>query len=54
MYAGEKVEEITPAQLKAPQASLFAAALSSVPKLDPSWLDALEQDPELVQRYGQH
>jgi peptide/nickel transport system ATP-binding protein len=53
MYGGRKVEEITPAALKAPQHPYSKLLFSSVPKLDPGWLDALELDPELVRTYGQ-
>lgn len=52
MYGGRKVEEITPAQLKAPQHPYSKLLFSSVPKLDPAWLDALELDPEQVRTYG--
>ena len=52
MYAGRKVEEITPSGLKAPQHPYSQLLFSSVPKLDPGWLDALELDPELVKAYG--
>ncbi|EHS48883.1 ABC transporter related protein [Rhizobium sp. PDO1-076] len=52
MYGGRKVEEITPAQLKAPQHPYAKLLFSSVPKLDPGWLDSLELDPELVRTYG--
>ncbi len=51
MYAGKKVEEITPATVKAPQHPYSQLLFSSVPKLDPGWLDGLEQDPELVRAY---
>ena len=54
MYGGRKVEGITPAQLKAPQHPYSKLLFSSVPKLDPGWLDALELDPDLVKTYGQH
>jgi peptide/nickel transport system ATP-binding protein len=53
MYGGRKVEEITPARLKAPQHPYSKLLFSSVPKLDPGWLDALELDPELMKAYGQ-
>lgn len=53
MYDGRKVEEITPAALKAPHHPYSKLLFSSVPKLDPGWLDALELDPELVRTYGQ-
>lgn len=52
MYAGRKVEEITPAHLKVPQHPYAKLLFSSVPKLDPGWLDSLELDPELVRTYG--
>ncbi|ASY65907.1 ABC transporter, ATP-binding protein (plasmid) [Sinorhizobium sojae CCBAU 05684] len=51
MYGGKKVEEITPATVKAPQHPYSQLLFSSVPKLDPTWLDGLEQDPELVRAY---
>ncbi|PRD43156.1 ABC transporter [Phyllobacterium phragmitis] len=54
MYGGRKVEQITPAQMKIPQHPYAKLLFSSVPKLDPGWLDALELDPELVRTYGQN
>ena len=54
MYGGRKVEGIMPAQLKTPQHPYSKLLFSSVPKLDPGWLDALELDPDLVKTYGQH
>ncbi|ATN36739.1 ABC transporter (plasmid) [Rhizobium sp. ACO-34A] len=51
MYGGKKVEQITPAALKAPQHPYSQLLFSSVPKLDPTWLDGLQQDPELVRSY---
>jgi len=51
MYGGKKVEEITPAKVKAPQHPYSQLLFSSVPKLDPTWLDGVEQDPELVRAY---
>ena len=51
MYGGRKVEEITPAKFKTPEHPYSQLLFSSVPKLDPAWLDALEQDPELVRTY---
>ncbi|MBE1437861.1 peptide/nickel transport system ATP-binding protein [Agrobacterium vitis] len=51
MYGGKKVEQITPDQLKAPQHPYSKLLFSSVPKLDPTWLDTLNQDPELVRAY---
>mgnify|MGYP000580168152 CR=1 FL=1 len=51
MYGGRKVEEITPAKFKTPQHPYSQLLFSSVPKLDPAWLDGLEQDAELVRAY---
>ncbi len=51
MYNGRKVEEITPARSKVPQHPYSQLLFSSVPKLDPGWLDSLERDPELVKTY---
>ncbi|MBB4276930.1 ABC transporter ATP-binding protein [Rhizobium mongolense] len=51
MYGGRKVEEITPAEVKTPQHPYSQLLFSSVPKLDPAWLDGLEQDAELVRAY---
>ncbi|MBP2234618.1 peptide/nickel transport system ATP-binding protein [Sinorhizobium kostiense] len=51
MYGGKKVEEITPDKVKAPQHPYSQLLFSSVPKLDPTWLDGVEQDPELVRAY---
>ncbi|MEI3854893.1 MULTISPECIES: ABC transporter ATP-binding protein [unclassified Ensifer] len=51
MYGGRKVEEITPAKVKTPQHPYSQLLFSSVPRLDPTWLDGLEQDPELVRAY---
>ncbi|MCM2441632.1 ABC transporter ATP-binding protein [Agrobacterium vitis] len=51
MYAGKKVEQISPQQLAAPQHPYSKLLFSSVPKLDPTWLDTLQQDPELVRTY---
>lgn len=52
MYGGRKVEEITPADLKVPQHPYSKLLFSSVPKLDPQWLDSLKLDPELIRTYG--
>lgn len=52
MYHGKKVEQITPAISKVPQHPYSQLLFSSVPKLDPNWLDSLERDPELVKAYG--
>ena len=51
MYGGRQIERITPAQAKPPQHPYSQLLFSSVPKLDPSWLDGLDQDPELVREY---
>jgi peptide/nickel transport system ATP-binding protein len=53
MYGGRKVEEITAATLAAPQHPYTQLLVSSVPKLDPTWLDTLRQDPEQVRAYCQ-
>ncbi len=52
MYNGERVEQITPDKLKAPSHPYSKLLFSSVPKLDPTWLDGLVRDPELVSQYG--
>ncbi|MBZ9701566.1 MULTISPECIES: ABC transporter ATP-binding protein [unclassified Mesorhizobium] len=52
MYNGERVEQITPDKLKAPTHPYSKLLFSSVPKLDPTWLDGLVRDPELVNLYG--
>jgi peptide/nickel transport system ATP-binding protein len=52
MYRGQKVEEITPARHQAPKHPYTELLFSSVPKLDPTWLDSLRQDPEQVRRYS--
>ncbi|MBY3237042.1 ABC transporter ATP-binding protein [Rhizobium laguerreae] len=54
MYGGRKVEEITSSTLKAPQHPYSQLLFSSVPTLDPAWLDGLQQDPELVRAYCRH
>lgn len=53
MYRGRKVEELTPALSKVPQHPYSKLLFSSVPKLDPNWLDSLERDPDLVKTYIQ-
>ncbi|RUW32205.1 MULTISPECIES: ABC transporter ATP-binding protein [unclassified Mesorhizobium] len=52
MYNGERVEQITPDKVKAPAHPYSKLLFSSVPKLDPTWLDGLVRDPELVSQYG--
>ncbi|TAX69226.1 ABC transporter ATP-binding protein (plasmid) [Rhizobium leguminosarum] len=54
MYGGRKVEEITSLTVKAPQHPYSQLLVSSVPTLDPAWLDGLQQDPELVRAYCRH
>ncbi|MEI1251342.1 ABC transporter ATP-binding protein [Rhizobium aouanii] len=54
MYGGRKVEEITSSAVKAPQHPYSQLLFSSVPTLDPAWLDGLQQDPELVRTYCRH
>ncbi|MGO4138229.1 ABC transporter ATP-binding protein [Rhizobium brockwellii] len=54
MYGGRKVEEITSLTVKAPQHPYSQLLFSSVPTLDPAWLDGLQQDPELVRAYCRH
>ncbi|UPK37272.1 ABC transporter ATP-binding protein [Bradyrhizobium sp. 186] len=51
MYRGQKVEQITSTELAAPQHPYTRLLFSSVPKLDPGWLDNLEQNPEEVRAY---
>ncbi len=54
MYAGEKVEQLMPSGTgKRPQHPYSQLLFSSVPKLDPHWLDGLERDPEQVRAYCQ-
>ncbi len=52
MYRGEKVEQLTREGIKAPVHPYSKLLFSSVPKLDPAWLDNLVQEPELVRQYG--
>jgi len=52
MYNGQRVEQITPDRLQAPSHPYSKLLFSSVPKLDPTWLDGLVRDPELVSQYG--
>ncbi|MDX8479777.1 ABC transporter ATP-binding protein [Mesorhizobium sp. VK24D] len=52
MYNGERVEQITPDKVKAPTHPYSKLLFSSVPKLDPTWLDGLVRDPKLVSQYG--
>jgi peptide/nickel transport system ATP-binding protein len=54
MYAGEKIEQMPPSAMGSPNSHPYSRLLfSSVPKLNPGWLDSLEQDPELVRAFSQ-
>ncbi|WP_315779949.1 MULTISPECIES: ABC transporter ATP-binding protein [unclassified Bradyrhizobium] len=53
MYRGRKIEQITPEAMARPGHPYTQLLLSSVPKLDPAWLDNLRQDPEQVREYCQ-
>ena len=53
MYRGRKIEQITPEAMARPEHPYTQLLLSSVPKLDPTWLDNLRQDPEQVRAYCQ-
>ncbi len=49
MYRGVKVEQLPADQVGTAAGHPYSRLLmSSVPKLDPNWLDKLERDPELV------
>lgn len=49
MYAGEKIEQLPPSAMGSCASHPYSQLLfSSVPKLDPTWLDGLKQNPELV------
>jgi len=52
MYRGEKVEQIASSRLAAPQHPYTRLLFSSVPKLDPDWLDNLKQDADELRAYG--
>lgn len=52
MYRGEKVEHLTREDVKSPTHPYSKLLFSSVPKLDPTWLDTLVLEPELVRQYG--
>jgi len=53
MYAGEKIEQISPTDFGGAGGHPYSRLLSSsVPKLNPGWLDSLEQDPELVRAFS--
>ncbi|WP_460452158.1 ABC transporter ATP-binding protein [Alsobacter sp. SYSU BS001988] len=49
MFAGEKIEQMPRSHIGARDHHPYTKLLfASVPKLDPSWLDSIERDPELV------
>lgn len=50
MYRGQTVETITPAMRQEPQHPYSRLLFSSVPKLDPMWLDTLDLEPERVRQ----
>ncbi len=53
MYKGEIVEELPAAQMSVAATHPYSRLLiSSVPKLDPTWLDGLSQDPELLAAFS--
>ncbi|SOC82612.1 peptide/nickel transport system ATP-binding protein [Ensifer adhaerens] len=52
MYRGEKIEHLTRDDVKTPTHPYSKLLFSSVPKLDPTWLDTLVLEPELVRQYG--
>ncbi len=52
MYGGKKVEQITRETANVPRHPYSQLLFGSVPKLDPTWLDNLVQDPELKREYG--
>lgn len=46
MYGGQKVEHLETEAIKSPTHPYSKLLFSSVPKLDPKWLDNLQQDAE--------
>ncbi|MGX5733700.1 ABC transporter ATP-binding protein [Bosea thiooxidans] len=53
MYRGNKVEQLPAGQVGSAAGHPYSRLLmSSVPKLDPTWLDKLERDPELVAAFA--
>ena len=53
MYHGEKVEQLPAGDVGSRAGHPYSRLLmSSVPKLDPRWLDSLERDPELVAAFA--
>lgn len=51
MYGGRQVEHLTTDAIKSPTHPYSKLLFSSVPQLNPSWLDNLQQDAELVREY---
>ena len=51
MYRGQKVDELSLSRPETPRHPYAQLLFSSVPKLDPTWLDTLQQDPEQVRAY---
>ncbi len=52
MYGGQKVEHLETEAIKSPTHPYSKLLFSSVPKLDPKWLDNLQQDAELVRAFS--
>lgn len=53
MYNGEKVEEMAAADMETGATHPYSKLLiSSVPKLDTDWLDSLDRDADLVQKFA--
>ena len=52
MYGGQKVEHLETEAIKSPTHPYSKLLFSSVPKLDPTWLDNLQQDAELVRAFS--
>ncbi|MBT9385115.1 ABC transporter ATP-binding protein [Pseudooceanicola sp. CBS1P-1] len=53
MYKGEVVERLPAAKMSTDATHPYSQLLvSSVPKLDTGWLSGLEQDPALLERFG--
>jgi peptide/nickel transport system ATP-binding protein len=52
MHRGQKIEQIASTRIAAPQHPYTRLLFSSVPKLDPDWLDNLKQSAEEVRAYS--
>jgi peptide/nickel transport system ATP-binding protein len=53
MYRGRKIEQLPASEVGNAAGHPYSRLLlSSVPKLDPTWLDQLERDPELVAAFA--